>query len=80
MAGTISGGRKAAATNKKRHGKNFYATIGAMGGKKSTGGGFASGKTCYCNIIIEPHSHARCAGVKGGLTSSRKGVSNRERN
>ena len=32
MAGTKEGGRKAAATNKLRHGEGFYARIGAKGG------------------------------------------------
>lgn len=42
MSGTTSGGKKAAETNKKRYGKKFYQRIGALGGKKSTGGGFAA--------------------------------------
>ena len=33
MPGTIEGGRKAAATNKKKYGKEFYANIGRKGGK-----------------------------------------------
>lgn len=41
MAGTIKGGRKAAQTNKKRYGEDFYALIGRKGGKISRGGGFA---------------------------------------
>ena len=32
MAGTKEGGLKAAATNKKKYGKNFYAQLGARGG------------------------------------------------
>lgn len=34
MSGTIEGGRKARATNIKRHGEDFYARIGKMGGAK----------------------------------------------
>ena len=34
MAGTKDGGREAANTNRKRYGKDFYARIGAMGGKR----------------------------------------------
>ena len=33
MAGTKIGGMKAAATNKKRYGKGFYAKIGRIGGE-----------------------------------------------
>lgn len=42
MAGTKAGGRKAAATNKLRHGEGFYAKIGAIGGRNGHTGGFAS--------------------------------------
>lgn len=35
MAGTKEGGRKAAATNKEKHGDDFYKKIGKMGGAKS---------------------------------------------
>lgn len=38
MPGTIEGGRKAAATNKKKYGKEFYANIGRKGGKISKRG------------------------------------------
>ena len=58
MPGTKNGGIKAAETNKKRYGKSFYQRIGAMGGKKSTGGGFAANPEL-----------AREAGRKGGLKS-----------
>jgi uncharacterized protein len=44
MAGTKDGGQRAATTNKKKHGADFYARIGAMGGKKGRTGGFASSK------------------------------------
>lgn len=44
MAGTKDGGQRAATTNKQKHGADFYARIGAMGGKKGRTGGFASGK------------------------------------
>jgi uncharacterized protein len=40
MAGTVKGGQKAASTNKKRYGKDFYAAIGAKGGRKGSTGGF----------------------------------------
>jgi general stress protein YciG len=60
MAGSNSGGKKAAATNKKLHGEDFYARIGAMGGRKSTTGGFWANR-----------SLARRAGAKGGKISRR---------
>ena len=42
MSGTRDGGLKAAETNKKRHGAEYYAKIGAKGGKAGNTGGFAS--------------------------------------
>lgn len=41
MPGTREGGIKAAKTNKEYYGKDFYIRIGAIGGRKSRGGGFA---------------------------------------
>lgn len=61
MAGTKTGGRKAALTNLKRHGSDFYARIGAAGGKKGTTGGFAANRDL-----------ARIAGAKGGRISRRR--------
>lgn len=60
MPGTKEGGKKAAATNKSRHGKDFYARIGAKGGVKGTTGGF------FANREL-----ARIAGAKGGRISRR---------
>lgn len=60
MAGTKAGGLKAAATNKTRHGKDFYARIGAKGGTLGTTGGFAANREL-----------ARAAGRIGGLKSRR---------
>ena len=60
MAGSIEGGRKAAATNRIRHGADFYARIGARGGAKGHTGGFAADNV-----------RARAAGVKGGTISNR---------
>ena len=60
MAGTKAGGRKAASTNKKRYGKEFYARIGAKGGRNGTTGGFAANREL-----------ARVAGAKGGRISRR---------
>jgi hypothetical protein len=60
MAGTKTGGKSAAATNKSKYGADFYARIGAMGGKKGRTGGF------YVNRDL-----ARIAGAKGGRISRR---------
>ena len=42
MSGTTAGGKKAAATNREKHGKDFYANIGRKGGKAGHTGGFCS--------------------------------------
>jgi len=60
MAGTVPGGKKAAATNKSKYGKDFYARIGKMGGQNGRTGGF------YANRNL-----AREAGRKGGMKSRR---------
>lgn len=60
MAGTVKGGKAAAETNKKRHGSDFYAKIGAKGGKVGRTGGF------FANREL-----ARAAGAKGGRISRR---------
>jgi general stress protein YciG len=60
MAGTQEGGKKAAATNKARYGKNFYAAIGKKGGENGHSGGFAANREL-----------ARIAGAKGGRISRR---------
>lgn len=69
MAGTIEGGRKAAATNKLKNGPDFYARIGSLGGKSSRGGGFASEKIGSDGLTGA--ERAREAGRKGGLISKR---------
>jgi general stress protein YciG len=60
MSGTKDGGKAAANTNKTRYGKDFYARIGAKGGKNGTTGGF------FANREL-----ARAAGAKGGKISRR---------
>lgn len=60
MAGTVAGGKAAATTNKRIYGEDFYARIGAIGGRKSSTGGF------YANREL-----ARIAGAKGGKISKR---------
>ena len=60
MAGTKAGGMKAAATNKAKYGKEFYARIGKKGGENGHTGGFAANPAL-----------ARIAGAKGGRISRR---------
>jgi uncharacterized protein len=61
MSGTKKGGFKAAETNKKRHGKDFYKKIGAKGGKKT---GVKKGFAANPALAAE-------AGKKGGKRSKR---------
>ncbi len=63
MAGTKAGGEAAAATNKKKYGADFYAKIGAKGGRNGRTGGFGSGEA--------GRELARRAGAKGGKISKR---------
>lgn len=60
MSGTVSGGQKAAQTNLKKHGKDFYKRIGKKGGQNGHTGGFASNPEL-----------AKIAGRKGGKKSKR---------
>ena len=60
MAGTTAGGQKAAATNKTKYGKDFYAEIGRKGGRNGHTGGFAANPEL-----------AKIAGAKGGRISKR---------
>lgn len=64
MTATIEGGLKAAETNKKKYGKDYYRQIGKKGGEKSRGGGFGS------DIVGEDgltgYERAKIAGRKGG--------------
>ena len=41
MSGTLSGGKKAAATNKSRYGQDWYSKIGSIGGKAQVCKGLA---------------------------------------
>lgn len=59
MAGTKEGGLKAARTNREKYGDEYYANIGAAGGKKGHTGGFANKEL------------ARRAGAIGGRKSRR---------
>jgi len=60
VSGTKQGGKLAAERNKEKYGQDFYAKIGAMGGRNGNTGGF------YANREL-----AREAGRKGGKISKR---------
>ena len=60
MSGTKIGGRKAARTNKRLYGEDFYKWVGRKGGYNGTTGGFAANPAL-----------ARVAGRKGGRLSRR---------
>ena len=60
MAGTKAGGLKAADTNKRKYGNDWYSRIGKIGGKNGHTGGFAANPEL-----------ARTAGAKGGRISRR---------
>ena len=60
MAGTKAGGLKAADTNKRKYGDDWYSKIGKIGGKNGHTGGFAANPEL-----------ARVAGAKGGRISRR---------
>lgn len=60
MPGTREGGAKAAETNKKKYGSDFYAEIGRKGGRNGHTGGFAANPEL-----------ARIAGAIGGRKSKR---------
>lgn len=62
MAGTKEGGKRAAQKNLARD-PNFYARIGAMGGKNGKTGGFAAGDA--------GRERARVYGAIGGRISRR---------
>lgn len=77
MPGTIIGGIKASETNKKRYGDDHYKKIGAKGGKKSKGGGFAYDDRTFIEKLMRKPKRATIAGQKGGKASRRtklKGV------
>lgn len=61
MSQTKAGAAKAQKTIRKLYGKHFFKTIGALGGKQSRGGGFAS----------MPREKISEAGRKGGSISRR---------
>lgn len=76
MAGTKAGGAKAARTNKERHGEDFYARIGKIGGSNGHTGGF--GSDAIGKDGLTGFERARIAGIKGGRIS-RRGKNNERR-
>jgi general stress protein YciG len=64
MSGSRAGGQKAAATNKARYGRGFYALIGRLGGQAGTGHKFGHGR-------IDPATAGKLGGRK-----SRKRLTN----
>lgn len=69
MSGTKAGGRKAAITNKAKHGDDFYRNIGRKGGSVS--------HPETRPFSMNPEA-ASIAGAKGGRISSRAGVKNKK--
>jgi len=60
MSGTKAGGLKAAETNRRLHGEDFYSKIGRRGGRNGHTGGFAANPEL-----------ARIVGAIGGRKSRR---------
>lgn len=71
MSGNKEGGKKAAKTNIKLHGKDFYKRIGAIGGRNGKGPGYKGGFAGNPEL-------AKRAGRIGGLKSNRTGIKNGE--
>lgn len=69
MAGTKEGGKRTAETNKSIYGPDYYARIGAMGGKVGRTGGFGSDKVGADGLT--GRQRAAIAGTKGGKLSKR---------
>lgn len=69
MTGTIEGGRRAAQTNYKKYGADFYSRIGQKGGRLGHTGGFASDKIGADGLT--GRMRARTAGALGGHISKR---------
>ena len=61
MSGTSAGAAKAMETIYKKHGKDYFRTIGKSGGQNSSTGGFAQGEA--------GRERARQAGSVGGKKS-----------
>lgn len=66
----LTGGLKCAETNRQRYGKDWYAKIGAIGGRKGTADGVIKGFAANPTL-------AREAGAKGGRISKRGPAKNK---
>lgn len=69
MAGSRDGGLRAAKTNYKKHGSDFYKRIGAMGGRNGHTGGFASDKVGKDGLT--GRQRASLVGKDGGRNGKR---------
>lgn len=76
ISGTTEGGRRAAATNKEKYGKDFYRRIAQKGGRNGHTGGFGSDKVGADGLTGK--ERAKIAGAKGGRKSTRLGIGNGE--
>lgn len=82
MPGTIEGAAKAMKTIKEIYGQTadgrslMHVTIGSLGGKNGTTGGFASNKKGPDGLT--GRQRASFAGAKGGTISKRTGILNGE--
>lgn len=70
MAGNRTGGMKAAKTNKRLYGEDWYVSIGRKGGRSGRTGGFGSAKVGADGLT--GRERARLAGARGGKISVRK--------
>lgn len=66
MSGTITGGRKAAETNKIKYGEDFYKIIAAKGGRAKVPKGFS----------MMTRKQRSLAGTLGGRKSKRRPSNN----
>ena len=69
MPGSREGGRKAAETNRRKYGEDFFKRIGKVGGAKSNTGGFATTKRDANGR--DGRERARVFGKVGGQNSRR---------
>lgn len=66
MAGSRIGGLKAAETNKRLYGKDWYARIGKIGGRNGHSGGFSSTEVGK-DGLTGPERAKKCGAIGGKL-------------